>query len=1057
MESTFHFATQQETTTSTGMVGGTATTTSNERSSPPIAPPSSIVPPQILSIPNPKRATSIDFLRFESHVTNSVLNGSPQTHQGNHHGSLDDHHHHLGENNSVYDSMMHSTQQDNAFASSGSLGLGGLTSADSHHNNANNSNHHDSLFHPFASTSIGVIGEKKTPPPTLSNNNVSDLLHPMGWKSPSEDLMRHLTPPPTLTSNPQSGNGLSSWANSANDLSSLTHSTSFIGSDSGSIQHQSLFDDSKWPFAERPAPGSFMNRASSSIGFGSAQGSTINNSLVGNLISRPLSTPIYPTNSLLGVNHPSSGLGFPGQQHHHIDDMFASFGLGSNVGLGGQQNSLGLGNANNFDSLLSSLNIRGANGMDNNAGNLGNASNMNAAFGGMSNLGGLGGGNPNSLYMNHNLRTNKHGLNNHNNNNMHNMQSNNVAFNGGGMMGKDDVQAWPKPVRYGNNAYHNHGFRPGMDGENSMTPTGLDSFSNSARIASPNNMHHGKFGKYCKTFSFINYCCSLIDPIDGHGSRRPHSTTPSSASKQHNNINRTMSPKISIQNLDERAIENVIATNCYHILIDAADHSLKAVELANTLRARVGTEVLAVVRERWGGLLSLLERHTERFLVERIPKNDRVSLKMKDENNNSTTVVAAESGAVASNSNVVASTNVEADNHVSMEGESVMPPQSHNSEDDNRQGTNNHDQQLNALQDDDHNIQLSNESFDELTGGGRSLSNEKDPFGVFSNSLLQQTGGYSFDPQNQMQATRCLHVGNVPSSYTEIQLVREFEKFGQIDGLKLISQKNGNRRFAFVTFKTVAQAVTARHCLSKIHPWKSAISFAHKELVNKVMHGGSMSVSGGVHHNNKTGFYGDNSTGNNVYKAGNNNMFHSSPDRIGSPQPPGNTPSVPSYSSIVEGHNATVLFPEGKPTSPSPNNYRNMNSTTPGGSQQQGHHLHNGNNATSGREQVVLQRLCDDTYVPTQPWPVDTEVDLPFCRAVVDQIAQFGGSTTVSKLRGFLKHRVGTIDNIKSVPLKAMLTAYPSMFKVEGNFVSLVSATNSTSTTTSSASSAVNI
>lgn len=60
-------------------------------------------------------------------------------------------------------------------------------------------------------------------------------------------------------------------------------------------------------------------------------------------------------------------------------------------------------------------------------------------------------------------------------------------------------------------------------------------------------------------------------------------------------------------------------------------------------------------------------------------------------------------------------------------------------------------------------------------------------------------------------------------------------------------------------------------------------------------------------------------------------------------------------------------------------------------------------------------------------------------QSIIDQIVQFGGSTTISKLRGFLKHRMGTVDNIKSVPLKAMLLAYPQYFHVENNYVSLVS------------------
>jgi RNA recognition motif-containing protein len=75
---------------------------------------------------------------------------------------------------------------------------------------------------------------------------------------------------------------------------------------------------------------------------------------------------------------------------------------------------------------------------------------------------------------------------------------------------------------------------------------------------------------------------------------------------------------------------------------------------------------------------------------------------------------------------------------------------------------------------------------------------------------------------------RRLHVGNVPLNLTEVQLLREFERFGQLDGLKLISQRSGTRRFAFITFHTVEQAITAKHCMSKMHPWKSAISFAHK-------------------------------------------------------------------------------------------------------------------------------------------------------------------------------------------------------------------------------------
>ena len=60
---------------------------------------------------------------------------------------------------------------------------------------------------------------------------------------------------------------------------------------------------------------------------------------------------------------------------------------------------------------------------------------------------------------------------------------------------------------------------------------------------------------------------------------------------------------------------------------------------------------------------------------------------------------------------------------------------------------------------------------------------------------------------SSQQASRCLHVGNVPLNVTEVQLMREFEKFGQLDGLKLINQRSGGRRFAFITFYTIEQVI----------------------------------------------------------------------------------------------------------------------------------------------------------------------------------------------------------------------------------------------------------
>lgn len=73
----------------------------------------------------------------------------------------------------------------------------------------------------------------------------------------------------------------------------------------------------------------------------------------------------------------------------------------------------------------------------------------------------------------------------------------------------------------------------------------------------------------------------------------------------------------------EASLEEAVVHHTTAILRDAADHRLKAVELANTLRARLGNDALAAVRTRCGGLLNLLDRHPL-FRVIRIPKSDTV-------------------------------------------------------------------------------------------------------------------------------------------------------------------------------------------------------------------------------------------------------------------------------------------------------------------------------------------------------------------------------------------------------------------------------------------------
>ena len=82
-----------------------------------------------------------------------------------------------------------------------------------------------------------------------------------------------------------------------------------------------------------------------------------------------------------------------------------------------------------------------------------------------------------------------------------------------------------------------------------------------------------------------------------------------------------LSPSRALQNVEMAVAE------CAAVALRAAPgQALKAVELANALRAQLGTEVLASMRDYHGGLLSLLERNTT-FEVTRVPKLDTVKLR----------------------------------------------------------------------------------------------------------------------------------------------------------------------------------------------------------------------------------------------------------------------------------------------------------------------------------------------------------------------------------------------------------------------------------------------
>eukprot|EP01035_Chromulina_nebulosa_P020182 gene20182-26200_t len=428
-------------------------------------------------------------------------------------------------------------------------------------------------------------------------------------------------------------------------------------------------------------------------------------------------------------------------------------------------------------------------------------------------------------------------------------------------------------------------------------------------------------------------------------SHRIHSTTPQQIHQpihrsHSNNANighslnqhrHSAAPQIPNSNryLDHNSVEQTVANSCQDILKEASTHSLKAVELANTLRARVGTEILAFVREHWGGLLSLLEKRNDLFRVDRIPKNDIVTL-------------------ISMNSN--------------------------------RQTNNNLWPVDNKLNDDSHT-------------------------GILGN------------------VSKCLHVGNVPPLINETDLMKEFEKYGIVEQTKLINQRG--RRFAFVCYQTIEMAITAKTMMSRVHPWKSAISFAHKESINS-------------YNNNQYGNYS------NEFDESFNYMPSLRPstslgqstnmNRGGLIVPPNRSMSLSPSVMLGEGdHDSGDISYENENMnsySIESNNYSNRPINRP---------ITNNSFHYPNTLNPVLKRLCDDTYVPTQPWPIDSALDSPYCNAIVMQLLQFGGSTSISKLRGFLRTRINAPDNVKSVPLKALLAAYPQLFYVRNNQVTLLS------------------
>ena len=86
--------------------------------------------------------------------------------------------------------------------------------------------------------------------------------------------------------------------------------------------------------------------------------------------------------------------------------------------------------------------------------------------------------------------------------------------------------------------------------------------------------------------------------------------------------------------------------------------------------------------------------------------------------------------------------------------------------------------------------------------------------------------------------------------------------------------------------------------------------------------------------------------------------------------------------------------------------------------------------------QRQLARLAAEDYAPTMPWPRDAVHDQGIVRTVLECLrAQSPRPSTLHKIRAYLRRVYALQSSVKSVPLRALLTAYPQLFVIDGTSV----------------------
>lgn len=648
------------------------------------------------------------------------------------------------------------------------------------------------------------------------------------------------------------------------------------------------------------------------------------------------------------------------------------------------------------------------------------------------------------------------------------------------------------------------------DGSSNINNNGNASGNNSGhgqgfqRVSSNNNLHHdhgnnnsnnnrqqGLQGMSRNRTNLSSEKLSNFKNGNGNNNSNNNSNKSSDRSERGDNGNSASkgSPALVPPLCEEElaALEKKVIRTCKEILREASARNLKAVELANTLRARVGTSVLAQVREQCQGLLTLLEKQTGVFRVDRIPKNDMVTLISDFEDVDDVFANLDDKGSSSGRS-------LSNDHYLASHMANLYSPGLLN-------------KGLNVSGDPGATSSASpwyvasalNQS--SVTTSSSSSSGGEQPL---PSPHIQSFFLFSSEPSESI-------VIENPNFCAPQNLVSELEQYGQVMLLKKC-QMDGNMYF-FITYDTLESASVAKFSVSRLMNRADSVNFATLNDVaapqtKRRVSSGSGSALFSLKEDDMRGFdllASSMMSGNRRY-SGHSDTVNSEytdvsdiSERISisesdpafdlidygklpgarslshdgymtsifstihhSTNPIGNL-SINNNSNNNSSSSSNYISPlRGLHTSLSANSLYSMVSNT---SSTHSTHTTSGTTGSVGGAasnvpyaasltmnlsppfQIpaicgtpmchVLQRLCDDTYVPTQLWPVDVNNDAFYFQAVIVQLQNFGGQTSISKLRGFLRNRVNAVDNIKSVPLKALLSAYPQLFILRNSQVSL--------------------